>query len=45
MAMIRTIENTEPDQAWIDIYEEGYKNYLGLYPALKEPYHRLAASK
>jgi xylulokinase len=45
MAMIRTIENTEPNQAWIDVYEEGYKNYLGLYPALKEPYHRLAASK
>jgi xylulokinase len=32
---VRPTERIEPDQAWVGAYEEGYRRYRGLYPALR----------
>jgi len=41
-AVVKVVDAVEPNPVWAKTYEELYGLYRGLYPALKESFHRLA---
>lgn len=41
-AVVKVVDAVEPNQDWQKTYDELYKVYRGLYPALKESSHQLA---
>jgi xylulokinase len=40
-ACVRVTDVVEPNPSWVGVYEEGYRRYRALYPALRplEPFH------
>ena len=41
-ACVRVREVVEPDEAWLKVYEDAYRRFIQLYPALRQHFIRLA---
>ena len=42
-SVVKVVDTVGPNPAWQQAYDELYGVYRGLYPALKESFHRLVA--